>query len=162
MPASAEKCKDIARQLVEDEPGRNIKVNTFLNLLTTTFDILTFIVQVIMGGGRQMLQSNSTAKPGDPINTRDCYSQDGRNLIDDWTTDKVERNFTQAVVQNTGELLGVDPDKTDFLLGAFANGHMSMDWERLTGPEGQPSLEEMTTTAVKILQKSKKGFVLMV
>lgn len=115
-----------------------------------------------MGGGRQMLQSNSTAKPGDPIDTWACYSKDGRNLIDDWVADKARRNFLHTVVQNNDELSKVDPEKTDFLLGVFANGHISMDWERLTGPEGQPSLEQMTSTAIKVLRKSKKGFILVV
>ncbi|KAK9511994.1 hypothetical protein O3M35_000541 [Rhynocoris fuscipes] len=30
-PLSRRSCKDIARQLVEDEPGRNINVSTFIN-----------------------------------------------------------------------------------------------------------------------------------
>lgn len=142
MPKSAAKCKDIGRQLIEDQPGKNIKV--------------------IMGGGRQMLQSNATGTDEDPIDLTHCYSQDGRDLIKDWAADKEKRNFTYNVAQNNEELFNVNTKDTDFLLGIFANEHMSMDWNRNTGPKGQPSLENMTTTAIKILQKSKKGFVLMV
>lgn len=29
MPPGTENCKDIARQLIEDEPGRNINVNLY-------------------------------------------------------------------------------------------------------------------------------------
>ncbi|XP_035735823.1 alkaline phosphatase-like [Vespa mandarinia] len=142
IPKNITACKDIARQLIENEPGRNIKV--------------------IMGGGRQTLKSN--VKPGkyDPIDTWACYSTDGRDLIKDWAEDKRIRNFTYEVVENNEQLSRVNTDKIDYLLGIFANGHIKMDWEREKGPEGQPSLEEMTVTALKILQKSTNGYVLMV
>ncbi|XP_046747784.1 alkaline phosphatase-like [Diprion similis] len=142
MPASAAKCKDIARQLVEDKPGRDIKV--------------------IMGGGRQQLQSNSTGQRNDEIDSWSCYRQDGRKLIDEWMADKTARNFSNVVVQNSEELFSVDTENTDFLMGIFNNAHMSMDWNRDTSPEGEPSLENMTVAAIKILQKAEKGFVLAV
>lgn len=142
MPKNATGCKDIARQLVEDEPGKNIRV--------------------IMGGGRQVLKSNVTAGEFDPIDTWACYSQDGRDLIDKWTKDKSSRNLAHKVVQNNEELSRVDVDSVDYLLGIFANGHIEMDWKRERGPKGQPSLEEMTVTALRILQKSKQGYFLMV
>ncbi|XP_076240183.1 alkaline phosphatase [Calliopsis andreniformis] len=142
MPKSAAGCKDIARQLVEDLPGRNIKV--------------------IMGGGRQVMKSNATAGESDPIDTWACYRQDGRDLIDEWKRDKASRKLSFSVVENNEQLSKVDTDKVDYLLGIFANGHISMDWNRTEGPEGQPSLEEMTVTALKILQRSKHGYLLVV
>ncbi|KAK2577199.1 hypothetical protein KPH14_003350 [Odynerus spinipes] len=142
MPKNVTACKDIARQLVENEPGRNIKV--------------------IMGGGRQMLRSNVNAGKYDPIDTWACYSTDGRDLIKDWARDKRSRKLSFSVVENNEQLSKVDTRKVDYLLGIFANGHIKMDWEREKGPEGQPSLEEMTVAALKILQKSKQGYLLMV
>ncbi|XP_070514231.1 alkaline phosphatase isoform X2 [Cardiocondyla obscurior] len=142
MPDKATACKDIARQLVEDEPGRNIRV--------------------IMGGGRQVMKSNVSASKFDPIDTWACYSQDGRDLINDWTKDKYSRHLAHAVVQNNEELSQVDVGSVDYLLGIFANGHIEMDWKRDRGPKGQPSLEEMTVAALKILQKSEQGYFLMV
>lgn len=47
-------------------------------------------------------------------------------------------------------------------MGIFANGHMSMEYKRDNGPKGQPSLEEMTKAAIKILKKCTKGFLLVV
>lgn len=95
-------CKDIARQLIEDAPGRNINV--------------------IMGGGRQCLVSHVNATELDPIDTWACYSADGRNLIHDWQLDKRKRNLANAVVQNTGELNGLDTKSVDYLLGeSFLN-----------------------------------------
>ncbi|XP_043279539.1 alkaline phosphatase, tissue-nonspecific isozyme-like [Venturia canescens] len=142
MPKSAKMCKDIARQLVEDSPGKNIKV--------------------IMGGGRQVMKSNASATQFDPIDSWACYSTDGRDLIAAWAEDKSARKMSHQVVQNNEELSKVDYEKVEFLLGIFANGHIKMDWEREKGPLGQPSLEDMTLAAIKILSKSPKGFVLVV
>ncbi|XP_077260226.1 alkaline phosphatase isoform X2 [Temnothorax americanus] len=142
MPKNTAACKDIARQLVEDEPGKNIRI--------------------IMGGGRQVMKSNVSAGEFDPIDTWACYRQDGRDLIDEWMRDKSSRNLAYKVVQNNEELSQVDIDNVDYLLGIFANGHIEMDWKRERGPKGQPSLEEMTVTALRILQKSKQGYFLMI
>lgn len=118
--------------------------------------------QVILGGGRQVLQSNVKGTESDPIDNWACYSKDGRDLIEDWKKDKESINATYAFVQNREELSRVNPVKTEFLLGIFANSHISMDYKRDKGPKGQPSLEEMTIAAVKVLRRGKKGFVLMV
>ncbi|XP_012523173.1 alkaline phosphatase [Monomorium pharaonis] len=142
MPKNATACKDIARQLVENEPGKNIRV--------------------IMGGGRQVMKSNVSAGEFDPIDTWACYRQDGRDLIDEWMRDKSDRNLAYEVVQNNEELSRVNIENVDYLLGIFANSHIEMDWKRERGPKGQPSLEEMTVTALQILQKSKEGYFLMV
>lgn len=90
-------CKDIGRQLVEDEPGRHINV--------------------IMGGGRQCLVSNVTGSDHDPIDDWACYSSDGRDLIKDWADDKANRNVSFSVVQNNAQLKSLDTDKTDYVLG---------------------------------------------
>ncbi|XP_014603331.1 PREDICTED: alkaline phosphatase [Polistes canadensis] len=142
MPKNMTACKDIARQLVENKPGRDIKV--------------------IMGGGRQTLRSNVKSGKYDPIDTWACYSTDGRDLIRDWAKDKQERKIAFKVVENNEQLSMVDTEKVEYLFGIFANGHIKMDWEREKGPEGQPSLEEMTVTALKVLNKSKNGYVLVV
>lgn len=90
-------CKDIARQMIENEPGKNINV--------------------IMGGGRQCLISNVTNTQEDPIDFWSCISEDGRNLIDDWKTDKKQRKLKHSVVQNNGELNNLDTENTDYVLG---------------------------------------------
>ncbi|XP_017771730.1 PREDICTED: alkaline phosphatase-like isoform X2 [Nicrophorus vespilloides] len=141
IPKNAAACKDIARQLVEDLPGRDINV--------------------IMGGGRQNLQSNVVGSDADPIDPWSCYSKDGRDLIADWTADKNVRNFKHRVVQNNEELAGVDHSE-EFLLGVFANGHLKMEHERDQGPKGMPSLRNMTEAAIKNLMKNPDGFLLMV
>ncbi|KAK9884294.1 hypothetical protein WA026_005246 [Henosepilachna vigintioctopunctata] len=141
IPANSKQCKDIARQLVEDLPGRNIKV--------------------IMGGGRQMLQSNSSEKPNDPLDRGACIRSDGRDLIEVWKKDKEDRKVPYAVVSNNAELNGMD-ESSEYLLGIFANGHLQKEFEKDEGPQGMPSLKTMTEKAIKTLQKNKDGFILMV
>lgn len=50
----------------------------------------------------------------------------------------------------------------NFVAGIFANGHLKYDDERDRGPNGMPSLANMTENALKILSKRPKGFILVV
>lgn len=93
----AKGCKDIARQLVENVPGKNLNV--------------------IMGGGRQCLVSNVTGTDNDPIDKWSCISMDGRNLIADWRRDKIERGLRGVVLQTNRDLNKFDATKTDYVLG---------------------------------------------
>lgn len=90
-------CKDIARQLIEDEPGRNINV--------------------IMGGGRQCLVSNVSDTPADPIDHWSCISNDGRDLVRDWALDKEQRKLKHVTVTNNEELGQLDEENVDYVLG---------------------------------------------
>ncbi|XP_018569569.1 alkaline phosphatase [Anoplophora glabripennis] len=141
IPAASSSCKDIARQLIEDSPGKEINV--------------------IMGGGRQCLQSQVNGSDADPIDTWSCYSEDGRDLIEDWKADKANRSVSHQFISDNLELENVDLD-ADFTLGIFANGHLKLDYERDTGPNGMPSLTNMTEKTIRLLQKNSNGFFLMV
>jgi alkaline phosphatase len=48
------------------------------------------------------------------------------------------------------------------VLGLFASDNLAFEFERPTGPAGQPSLSEMTVRALEILSRNPKGFFLMV
>jgi alkaline phosphatase len=138
------KFKDIAIQLVEDAPGKNLNV--------------------IMGGGRQYLGATKAVnytRIQFPGNTEiPCTRTDNRNLVEHWLKSKTNT----AYVTNTKELLSVDTDKTDHLMGLFADNHMIYDIARNKDPEGEPSLTQMTKAAIKILnnKNNDNGFVLMV
>lgn len=90
-------CKDIARQLVEDAPGRNLNV--------------------IMGGGRQSLLSNVTATENDPKDNWGCYSNDGRDLISDWL--KIRTKGRRHVASTSSQLMAVNASETEYLMGMF-------------------------------------------
>lgn len=121
-------CKDIARQLIEDEPGRNISV--------------------ILGGGIRSFISNSYP-PG--------RRRDDRNLTEEWLEGHSYTN--SEFVTNREEMMNVKLE-TEFLLGIFAPSHMHFNADRDTDVE--PSLAEMTETAIKILKRSNSGFLLVV
>ncbi|BES92024.1 alkaline phosphatase [Nesidiocoris tenuis] len=142
MPPSARACKDIARQLIEDEPGRNLNV--------------------IMGGGIQAFISEPSKYSNDPLDTWACMRNDSRDLIREWKSHKEQLSASHAVVHDAGSLKNVDTEKTEYLLGLFGNGHMSFNYLRDKTDKGQPSLAQMATTAVKILKNNPNGFFLMV
>lgn len=141
-PPAAQQCKDIARQLVEDSPGKNIRV--------------------IMGGGRQCLITNSSHSPRDPEDVWSCRRKDGKDLVQEWALDKTRRGYSYRYVTHTEELSMVNVDSTDFLMGIFANGHTMMNHDRDKSPSGTPSLEQMTSVALQMLMKSEHGFLLVV
>ncbi|XP_042222069.1 alkaline phosphatase-like [Homarus americanus] len=130
-------CKDIADQLVHDNPGKYIKV--------------------ILGGGRQAFGAGL----GNELNTT-CIRKDGRNLTQEWLDDKKLRGASASYVTNYGELSDIDPDETDYLLGLFADSHNPFEVDRLVGPNGSPSLKDMALKALKLLKKSENGFFLLV
>lgn len=142
LEAKMKGCKDIARQLIEDEVGQRLNV--------------------IMGGGRQMLISDVLDTIDDPLDTWACQSHDGRNLMLEWEELKKSLGQKGKVVENRNELNEIgNKHDVDYVLGIFANGHLKYDHEldALT-----PSLQEMTIKAIDVLTKRNdgKGFVLMV
>ncbi|XP_014273688.1 alkaline phosphatase [Halyomorpha halys] len=143
LPAG-KKCKDIARQLFEDNPGKSFNV--------------------IMGGGRQLLNANAPNHTYDPIvvSSSTCVRTDGRDLMKEWADGKAAEGARYAVVENAKELSNLDTENTDYLLGIFVNDHFPYDHLRNKSENGVPSLEQMVTSAVKVLKKNENGFVLMV
>ncbi|XP_050322569.1 membrane-bound alkaline phosphatase [Bactrocera neohumeralis] len=131
---------DIARQLVEWDVGKKLKV--------------------VMGGGRRnFINTTVNDEEGLP-----GLRTDGRNLIQDWLKDKQANNQQSAYVWSKKGLSLVDLDKTEYLLGLFANSHCpySGDLERSNYKLVKPSLTEMTEAAIKVLQKNQNGYFLFV
>ncbi|XP_022104227.1 alkaline phosphatase-like [Acanthaster planci] len=125
-------CTDIAHQLVT--LGNNTKV--------------------IMGGGRRKMTPNNFSDYEYPQLKGE--RTDGRNLIEEWQAAKDTQ--TSLFVWNLEEFKKVEPEKTEFLLGLFEPSHMQYEAER----KDEPSIAEMTEKAIRILQKDKDGFFLMV
>ncbi|XP_037934796.1 membrane-bound alkaline phosphatase [Teleopsis dalmanni] len=81
---------------------------------------------------------------------------DGRNLIAEWAM----RKYGNAkVVYNRTDLLNTNTQYTDNLLGLFSKSHLDY---HLDNNKNEPSLEEMTETAINILRRNKNGFFLFV
>ncbi|CAH1127199.1 unnamed protein product [Ceutorhynchus assimilis] len=139
-PASRKSCKDLARQLIENDPGRNINV--------------------LMGGGRRHWLPKVAHDP--ELTKEEGRRLDGRNLIDDWLRDKKKRGLKAEYVWNKGHLEKLKSNQVDYLLGLFSYSHMDFEVDRDPGPSGDPSLADMTRAALSILLKNPKGFLLVV
>lgn len=142
------KYKDIARQLVEEKPGR--------------------LLNVIYGGGRDFLgASKPDAKPAKIVfkggAEKTCHRTDKVNLVEKYLS-QFDNQTKVKYVTNTGEMNDIDYDNVDHVLGLFANNHMEYESLRDKDSNGQPSLTEMVKSAMRILnnKKNKNGWLLMV
>ncbi|GAB0093476.1 Alkaline phosphatase [Sergentomyia squamirostris] len=127
---------DIARQLIHGAEGSLFKV--------------------ILGGGRGHMRDAKFPDEEDGFGFRN----DSRDLISEWLNDgKPNKRY----VWNRNDLLNT-PTNTDYLLGLFENSHMKFrqQTEEMNAQNSEPTLEEMTRSAINILKKNNKGFVLFV
>ncbi|XP_043269664.1 membrane-bound alkaline phosphatase-like [Venturia canescens] len=131
-------CDDIAKQLVRSSPGNNFKV-------------------VLGGGRRSFLPKEIIDEEGDA-----GVRSDGKNLIDEWKKDKMERNGRPIYLWNRTSLHEIIdyPEKYDHVLGLFESSHCHYHLEG--SPETEPTLAEMTEAAIRVLQKDENGFFLFV
>jgi len=128
--------KDIARQLIEFPHGNGI--------------------EVVLGGGRQAFLPNTAPDPEDP--TLKGHRLDNHNLINTW----LGSSGASFVFDRAG-LLQVNPDRTQRLLGLFERSHMTYEVDRRKEVHpSDPSLSEMSLTALDILRRNQEGFFLMI
>ncbi|MDD1621454.1 MAG: alkaline phosphatase [Methylococcaceae bacterium] len=135
LPAGAT-VKDIARQLLEFPYGDGL--------------------EVALGGGRSYFLPKTMSDP--EYTTQKGRRADGRDLTLEWTSKYNNSDY----VWNMAQFDAVNPADTDHLLGLFERSHMRYEADRKDDGAGEPSLAEMTDKAIKILQKNKKGYYLMV
>lgn len=134
--AKANGCKDIARQLVEFPFGDGL--------------------EVALGGGRSYFLPNTVSDPEDA--GAKGRRKDGRNLASEWA-----QRPQSSYVWDKGQFDAINPRTTHHLLGLFERSHMEYEYDRPTDTGKEPSLAEMTTKAIDVLEASgKKGYFLMV
>ena len=117
-------CKDIARQLVEDEPGKSLNVcaNCLTKLIIQNFrkflvmfNFSSLKLKVILGGGRRHFMG---AVERDPQRPNEFGRRlDNRNLIESWLLDKKERGLDARYVRDKSELDHLNTSRIDYLLG---------------------------------------------
>jgi len=126
---------DIARQLIESAAAGGI--------------------EVVLGGGRQHFLPKATSDP----ESADLGNRlDGRDLTAEWRSG----SENAVVVTTRDQLLALDPAETGPVLGLFEAGHMHYEEDRLRNPTGDPSLTEMTRSAISILANKPRGYFLTV
>lgn len=85
--------------------------------------------------------------------------KDGLNLINEWKADHTAKGDKPEYLENKQDMLAIKNDTTH-ILGLFNGDHL--DYHLLANKDDQPTLEEMTETAIKVLSKNKNGFFLFV
>ena len=141
-------CKDIALQLIENDPGKRLSV--------------------ILGGGRKGFLPETVKDPrGINGEQKEKFGErkDGRNLILEWLQNQHYSGLNEseyAYINSSRGLHQLDYSKMKSLFGLFNYSHMEFDRLRDQSIDGEPSLTEMTEAAIKILSKHDKGFVLLV
>ncbi|XP_049774581.1 alkaline phosphatase 4-like [Schistocerca cancellata] len=127
---------DIARQLVEEMPGMELRV--------------------VLGGGRKQLGDLAAAERDGTDDDGSCGRADGRNLTAQWLRLPGRRHL----VHTREQLLQADLDKVDYLMGLFSAGHIPYTDARR--PREHPSLVEMTQQALRLLSRHDNGYFLLV
>ena len=138
LPAAAKQAgfPDIARQLIEFPYGNG--------------------PEVVLGGGRSRFLPRTMSDPEDDGQTGE--RADGRNLVNEW----LAKRPRSVYAWNKSQFDAADPRTTDRLLGLFERSFMEFEHDRPKDKGGEPSLTEMTSKAIDILSKNRKGYFLMV
>lgn len=134
--ARAQRCVDIARQLVEFDVGRGI--------------------DVVMGGGRQKFLPMGAPDPEYP--ERRGLRRDGRDLLAEWQA----RHPNGQWAWNAEQFAALDLGPGSRILALFDPDHMKFDHDRPRDRGGEPSLAEMTRAAITRLQHEPNGYFLLV
>ncbi|HAB79324.1 MAG TPA: alkaline phosphatase [Glaciecola sp.] len=151
MPAEAitAGCVDIASQLVAFES----------NLETRYPGVDVDGIEVVMGGGRRhFLPKDAASNSADAASSVEGDRTDGRNLVSEWQSTYPNGMY---VMDQIG-FDAIDTDTTERVFGLFNESHMQYEADRDNDIAGEPSLTEMTTAAIEILDNNDKGFFLMV
>jgi alkaline phosphatase len=132
--ARANGCRDIASQLLDSPFGDGI--------------------EVALGGGRGRFQPTSAADPEYPDKVG--LRLDGRDLVAEWQA----RHADGRYVWNAEQLAAAADAPR--LFGLFEPSHMQYEADRARDRAGEPSLAELTSAAIRTLQRHGDGFVLLV
>lgn len=103
------------------------------------------LIDIALGGGMRNFIPKAEGSKG--------KRKDGRDLI----KEAQEKGIT--FVSDTAGLKAANLDGKTPLLGLFSNSHMSYEADR---GDKEPSIAEMTETAINYLSKSENGYYLMV
>ncbi|GAC31954.1 alkaline phosphatase [Paraglaciecola polaris] len=147
--AVAAGCTDIADQLVHFES----------NLEARFEGVDVDGLEVVMGGGRRhFLPKDAAFNSADAVSEVEGDRTDARDLTQEWRDIYANGVY---VMDKTG-FDAVDAANTKHLFGLFNESHMQYETDRANDVAGEPSLTEMTTKAIDVLDNNEKGFFLMV
>jgi len=147
--AVAAGCIDIAMQLVNYQSNLEQRFNGS--------DVDG--IEVMFGGGRRhFLPKDAAFNSPDAASEKEGDRSDGRDLISEW-----QGLYKDGVyVYESAGFNAIDTENTQQVLGLFNESHMQYEADRGNDIAGEPSLAEMTETAINILDNNDQGYFLMV
>jgi alkaline phosphatase len=142
-------CKDIADQLVNFEH----------NLETRFRGVDVDGLEVVMGGGRRsFLPKDAAFNSNDAVSAVEGDRTDGRDLTAEW-----QAHYPNGVyVTDQSGFDAIDATNTKQVFALFNESHMQYEADRENDVAGEPSIAQMTTKAIDILDNNEQGFFLMV
>lgn len=142
-------CSDIAEQLV------NFEANLEANFEGLDVDGL----EVVMGGGRRhFLPRDEAFNSPDAASSVEGDRTDGRDLTAEW-----QAMYENGVyIYDKSGFDGLDTETTERVFALFNESHMQYEADRGNDIAGEPSIAEMTSAAIKVLNNNEEGFFLMV
>ncbi|WP_045857625.1 alkaline phosphatase [Teredinibacter purpureus] len=142
-------CDDIASQLVSFESN--------LEALYSGLDVDG--LEVVLGGGRRhFLPKDASYNSPDAVSSIEGDRTDGRDLTAEWQATYADGVY---VYDKTG-FDTVNTETTEHLFGLFNESHMQYEADRVNDIAGEPSISDMTETALAILDNNESGYFLMV
>lgn len=151
IPASetAKGCEDIASQLV------NFETNLEARFSGLNIDG----IEVVLGGGRRhFLPKDAAFNSVDATSAIEGDRTDNRDLTAEWQTNYPMGNY---VIDRNG-FNALNTETTERVLGLFNESHMHYEADRHNDIAGEPSLSEMTSKTISILDNNQEGYFLMV
>ena len=142
-------CSDIADQLV------NFEANLEANFEGLDVDG----IEVVMGGGRRhFLPRDEAFNSPDAASSVEGDRTDGRDLTAEW-----QAMYENGVyIYDQSGFDGLDTETTERVFALFNESHMQYEADRGNDIAGEPSIAEMTSAAIKVLDNNEEGFFLMV
>ncbi len=151
MPTEAieQGCQDIASQLVNFEQ----------NLEQRYQGIDVDGIEVVFGGGRRhFLPKDIAFNSADAMSEIEGDRTDALDLTAQWQTSYPQGKY---IIDQAG-FDALDAANTPQVLGLFNESHMQYEADRANDVAGEPSLTQMTTKALDILDNNDKGYFLTV
>ncbi|KAH8388190.1 hypothetical protein KR093_000102 [Drosophila rubida] len=130
-------CQAVAQQLVFSEAGQALNV--------------------LLGGGRQLLSAQVPVYDWDPLDERLCRARAGRNLLRDWRNQQLKLRPHQRfeLLQHADELRELNATNLDYLLGVLANANLHRNAKA-------PTLQLMLNKTLQVLKRPGVGHLLIV
>jgi alkaline phosphatase len=142
-------CEDIASQLIYFEK----------NLESRFPGVDVNGIEVAFGGGRRhFLPKDEVYNSADARSAVEGDRTDGRDLTAEW---QAMYPNGQYIIDKAG-FDALSAQSTERVFGLFNESHMQYEADRQNDVSGEPSLSELTTKAIEVLDNNNKGFFLVV